>query len=157
MKQTLTQDNNPAKTIHTPYSQGKTDVFGENTGRQCVPMSLCSLIYLYRSNSICDSGDLVNIMNLGNQLYSTLSRLSRQMYLLHEELPTMVSVEDYNYSIECSQSYTGNRHLPVMNESVPFVMPLDSALQQLQEEAFHSYLVTFEYNTVSIFVKFMND
>ena len=145
--------NNPAKTIHAPYSQGNTDIFGENAGRQCVPMSLCSLIYLYRNNSICDSGDLANIMKLGNQLYSTLSRLSRQMYLLLEELPTMVSIEDYNYSIEGSQSYTGNLHLPVMDESVPFVMPLDSALQQLQQEGFHSNLVTIEYNTVSIFIE----
>ena len=47
----------------------------------------------------------------------------------------------------------GNRHLPVMNESVLFVMPLDSALQQLQQEAFHSYLVTIECNTVSIFIE----
>ena len=61
----------------------------------------------------------------------------------------MVSVEDYNYSTECSQSYTSNLHLPVMNESVPFVMPLDSTLQQ----AFHSYLITIEYNTVSIFIQ----
>ena len=90
-------------------------------------------------------------MNLGNQLYSSLSRLSRQMYLLLEELPTMVTVEDYDYSIELSPSYTGNLYLPAMNESVPFVMPLDSALQQLQQEAFHSFLLTIEYNTVSIF------
>ena len=75
------------------------------------------------------------------------------MYLLLEELLTMVTVEDYDYSIELSPSYTGNLHLPVMimNESVPFVMPLDSALQQLQQEAFHSFLLTIEYNIVSIF------
>ena len=89
-------------------------------------------------------------MNLGNQLYSSLSRLSRQMYLLLDELHTVVTVEDYDYSIELSQSYTGNLHLPVMNESVPFLMPLDSALEQLQQEAFHSFLLTIEYNTVSI-------
>ena len=63
----------------------------------------------------------------------------------------MVTVEDYDYSIELSPSYTGNLYLPAMNESVPFVMPLDSALQQLQQEAFHSFLLTIEYNTVSIF------
>ena len=143
--------NNPSRTIHAPYSRGNTDIFGENAGRQCVPMSLCSLIYLYRNNSIYDSNDLVNIMNLGNQLYSSLSRLSRQMYLLLEELPTMVTVEDYDYSIELNPSYTGNLHLPVINESVPFVIPLGCALQQLQQEAFHSFLLTIEYNTVSIF------
>ena len=145
--------NNSAKTIHAPYSQGNIDIFGEDAGRQCVPMSLCSLIYLYRNNSICDSSDLVNIINLGNQLYSTLSRLSRQMYLLLDKLPTMITVDDTDYSLELSQSYTGNLHLPVMNESVPFVMPLDSALEQLQQEAFHSFLLTIEYNTVSIFTE----
>ena len=89
-------------------------------------------------------------MNLGNQLYSTLSRLSRQMYLLLEELPTMVTVEDTDHLIEFSQSYNGNLPLPVMNEIVPFVMPLDSALQQLQQETFHLFLLTIEYNTASI-------
>ena len=37
-----------------------------------------------------------------------------------------------------------------MNESVPFVMPLDSALEQLQQEAFYSFLLTIEYSTISI-------
>ena len=145
--------NNPSKTIHAPYSQGNVDIFGENAGRQCVPMSLCSLIYFYCSSSICDSSDLVSIMNLGNQLYSTLSRLSKQMYFLLDELPTVITVEDTDYSIELSQSYTGNLHLPLMNESVQFVMPLDSALEQLQQEAFDSFLLTIEYNTVSIFIE----
>ena len=139
--------NNSVKTVHAAYSQGNTEIFGENAGHQCVPMSLRSLIYLYRNNSICVSSDLFNIMNLGNQLYSTLSRLSRQMYLLLEELPTMVTVEDTDHLIEFSQSYNGNLHLPVMNEFVPFVMPLDSALQQ---ETFHLFLLTIEYNTASI-------
>ena len=105
--------NNPVKTFHAPYSKGNTEIFGENAGRQCVPMSLCSLICWYHNNSICVSSDLVNIMNLGNQLYSTLSRLSRQMYLLLEELPSIVTVEDTDYSIELSQSYDGNLHLKV--------------------------------------------
>ncbi len=86
--------NNPMRTIHAPYSQGSVDIFGENAGRQCVPMSLCSLIYVCRNNSVLEASDLVNIMNLGNQLYSALSRLSKQRYLLLEELPTMVTVED---------------------------------------------------------------
>ena len=30
-------------------------------------------------------------------------------------------------------------------------MPLDSALEQLQQEAFYSFLLTIEYNTISIF------
>ena len=62
----------------------------------------------------------------------------------------MVTIEDTDYSIELSQSYNGNLHLPVMHESALFVMPLDSALQQLQQETFHLFLLTIEYNTVSI-------
>ena len=75
------------------------------------------------------------------------------MYLLLDELPTVITVEDTDYSIELSQSYTGNLHLPLMNESVQFVMPLDSALEQLQQDAFDSFLLTIEYNTVSIFIE----
>ena len=143
--------NNPMRTIHAPYNQGSVDIFGENAGRQCVPMSLCSLIYVYWNNSVLEASDLVNIMNLGNQLYSALSRLSKQRYLLLEELPTMVTVQDSDYSLEFSQSYTGNLHVSVVNDNVPFVMPLDSALERLQQEMFSLFLLTVECNTVSIF------
>ena len=73
---------NPCKTIQAPYSQGNVDVFGENAGRQCVAISLCSLIYVHGNGSILDTSALLNIMNLGNELYSMLSRISRQSYLL---------------------------------------------------------------------------
>ena len=75
------------------------------------------------------------------------------MYLLLEELPTMITVEDTDYSIELSQSYTGNLHFRVMNESVPFVMALNFPVLQLQQEAFNSFFFTIEYNTVSIFTE----
>jgi hypothetical protein len=80
----------PSKTICAPYSQGNFDMFGENAGQQCVPMSLCSLIYNSSNNSITSSRELIEIMNIGKQLYSALSALSRQTYLLLTELPTMV-------------------------------------------------------------------
>ena len=35
----------PSKTITAPYSQANELVFGQNSGQQCVAMSLCSLIY----------------------------------------------------------------------------------------------------------------
>ena len=72
------------RTIQAPYSQGNVEVFGENAGTQCVAMSLTSLIYNYR-RSISSSMDLVNIMSIGNELYSGLSRLSRQTFLLFTE------------------------------------------------------------------------
>ena len=103
-------------------------------------MSLYSLIHTHNNGSVTDSSALVEIMNLGNELYSMLSRLSRQHYLLLTELPTMLTIKDTDYSLECSDSYTGNVHsnVPIMN--CPFVMPLNSALERLKHEQFNSFL-----------------
>ena len=72
---------NSTKTIQAPYSQDNVAMFGLNAGTQCVAMSFASLIYNKR-NRVVSSVDLVNIMNIGNELYSGLSSLSRQSYLL---------------------------------------------------------------------------
>ena len=61
----------PSKTIVAPYSQGNVAVFGHNAGRQCVAMSLSALVFNH-TNFICLSEDLFEIMNAGNNLYSTL-------------------------------------------------------------------------------------
>ena len=124
--------------------KGSVDIFSENAGRQFMQPDLC------HNNSVLEACDLVNVMNLGNQLYSALSRLSKQIYLLLEELLTMVTVEDNDYSLEFSQSYTRNIHIPVVNDNVPLVMPLHSALEvQLQRETFGLFLLSTL--TVSIF------
>ena len=110
-------------------------------------ISLCSLIYVHGNGSILDTSALVNIMNLGNELYSMLSRMSRQSYLLLTELPTMVYYlrnypQWYSYSFEFSESYTATVifiSLYTASESIPFVMPLDSALEQLRQETFHLF------------------
>jgi hypothetical protein len=72
----------PSKTVHAPYSQGNIAVFGQTAGKQCVPMSLCALIYKFCKASITNPADLIQIMNIGNELYSVLSRLLGQSYLL---------------------------------------------------------------------------
>ena len=64
------------KTIVAPHSQGKELVFGQNAGQQCVAMSLCSLIY-NETQGISAVNDLIQIMNIGNQLHSSLSRSVR--------------------------------------------------------------------------------
>ena len=53
----------PNKTIVTPYSQGNKLVFGQNAGQQCVAMS-CN-----KTQGISSANDLIQIMNIGNQLY----------------------------------------------------------------------------------------
>ena len=47
-------------------------------------------------------------MNIGNQLYSSLSQLARQAYLMQWELPTALNVFDTDYQLESLifESYT---------------------------------------------------
>ena len=71
----------PSKTINAPYGQGNVVVFAQNTGQQCVAMSLCALIY-HNMKGIGNPDDLKQIMHIGNQLYSSLLKLSRQSFLL---------------------------------------------------------------------------
>ena len=78
------------KTIHALYCQGNVSVFRENAGQQCVAMSLCALLYskIRRVTSV----DLIQIVIVGNQIYSSLSLLARQSVLMLTELPGMVTV-----------------------------------------------------------------
>ena len=98
-----------SKTIAAPYGQGNELVFGQNAGQQCVAMSLCSLLYNTRQ-SISSARDLINIMNIGNQLYSSFSQLARQSYLMQTELPIMLNVFQTDYQLEYSDSYSGTVH-----------------------------------------------
>ena len=77
----------PRKKIMAPYSQANELVFGQ----KCVTMSLCSLIY-NNKQGINSANDLVSIMNIGNQLYSSLSQLTKQSFLMQTELPTLINV-----------------------------------------------------------------
>ena len=70
----------PSKTISVPCSQGNELVFGQNSGEQCVAMSLCSLIYNSKQG-IHSATDLMEVMDIRNQLYSGLSQFVRQSFL----------------------------------------------------------------------------
>ena len=79
------------KTIHAPYCQGNVVVFGENAEQQCVAMSLCALIYS-KIRKITSVHDMIQIMTVGSQLYSSLPLLARQSMLILTELPEMFTV-----------------------------------------------------------------
>ena len=89
---------NPTRTIQAPYSQDNV-LFGLNAGTQCVAMSLTSLIFAYRNNGISSPMDLVKIMNIGNELYGSLSKLSGQTFLMLTEVPEMVSIFNTTYQL----------------------------------------------------------
>ncbi len=109
----------PSKTVHAPYSQDFIGVFGPNAGQQCVAMSLCSLLYKYSKGSMKYSADLIMIMDIGNELYSMLRRLTGQIYLLLTELPEKLTVQDTNYELHFSESYTGQLHTLTLNHDNP--------------------------------------
>ena len=78
------------KTIHVPYCQGNVVVFGEDARQKCVALSLCALIYR-KIRRITSVDDMIQIMTVRNQLYSSRSLLARQSMLMLTELPEMVT------------------------------------------------------------------
>ena len=110
-----------AKKIHTPYCQGNVVVFGENAGQQCVAMSLSALIY--SKIKIASVDDMIQIMTVGYQLYSSLSLLTRQSMLMLTKLPGMVTMfEWFLQLIKCSESCTWNMHGDVRIEGYHYCL-----------------------------------
>ena len=72
-------------------------------------MSLCALIYS-KIRRITSVDDMIQIMIVGNQLYSGLSLLKRQSLLMLTELPGMVTVFKLFFLLEYSESYTCNMY-----------------------------------------------
>ena len=89
----------------------------------CTHEFMCFDIYTYTETSITGPEDLTVIMGIGNELYSALSRLSKQSNLLLTELPDMVIVIDTDYQLEVSESYTDNLHAVSVDGNVPYVTP----------------------------------
>ena len=55
---------------------------------------------------IGNPNDLKQTMLIGSQLYSSLSQLSRQSFLLLTDLPSMLTVLEEDYQLEYSESYS---------------------------------------------------
>ena len=142
---------NSIKTIAAPYSQANQQVFGQNAGQQCIAMSLCSLIYSSYKQEINSSYDLVAIMSLGNQLYSSLSRLASQTYLLQTELPTMLSVFEANYQLQYSESYTGTVHQETTIEGYQYCTSLQTAFASLISQDYNNFILTVGCIGVAIY------
>ena len=92
------------KTNSCSIRSRKRCVIGGNAGRQCVAMSLCALVYS-KKRKITSFDDIIQIMIVGNQLYSSLSLLKRHfnsqsMLMLLTELPGMVTVFERFFQLE---------------------------------------------------------
>ena len=71
---------------------------------------------------------LIQIMTVGNQLYSNLSLLARQSMLMLTDLPEMVTVFERFFQLEYSESYTCNMHGDARIEEYHYRMPLETLL-----------------------------
>ena len=84
----------PTRTICADYSQGNEALFGENTSKQCVAMSLTAIIYNHIEDiNLWTSSTLNNILTIGNDFYTSI-RCSVQTndYLLLTDVPCIVSI-----------------------------------------------------------------
>ena len=112
-------------------------------------MSLCSLIY-NDAQGISSANDLIQIMNIGNQLYSSLSRLARQAYLMQSELPTALNVFDTDYQLEYSESYSGTVHQEIAIEGYQYCTSLPRAFESLIFESYTNFILTVGCITVIV-------
>ena len=132
---------NSTKTIQAPYSQDNVAMFGLNAGTQC-----------NKRNGIVSSMDLVNIMNIGNELYSGLSSLSRQSYLLLTEVREMIIVFNINYQLQYSPSHTGNIHSTCCEaQDFNYCVSFADAVQALLGQNYNSFLLTILSATVGLY------
>ena len=142
----------PSKTIHAPYSQGNSLVFGSNAGKQCVAMSLIAMLFDF-NRSIRSSSDLGEIMNVGNELYTRLSQSAGQDLLMLTELPEVLCLRDTMYRLIYSDSYFGNVHNFSDCPIEAHCLPLIEAFELLLRENFTSFILTITTCTVAILVK----
>ena len=142
----------PSKTIHAPYSQGNSFVFGSNAGKRCVAMSLIAILFDF-IYSIRSSSDLKEIMNVGNELYTRLSQSAGQDLLMLTELPEVLCLRDTMYRLKYSDSYFGNVHNFSDCTIKAHCVPLIEAFELLLRDYFTSFILTITTCTVAILVK----
>ena len=81
-------------------------------------------------------------MNIGNQLYSSLSQLDKHSYLMQTELPTMLNVLDTNYHLQFSESCTGTVRLETAIEGYQYCTSLQIAFESLLYQKFTTFILT---------------
>ena len=104
-----------------------------------------------KRNGIVSSMDLVNIMNIGNELYSGLSSLSSQSYLLLTDVPEMIIVFNINYQLQYSPSYTGTIHGTCEVQDFNYCVSFANAMQALLGQNYNSFLLTVLSTTVGFY------
>ncbi len=128
-------------------------MFGSNAGKQCVAMSLCSIVYnKIKSVNIWDSSIMNKILNYGNILHSVVSQSIDKDFLLLTDLPDMVDISSDAYHLEYSESFS---RAFLMTENFDAYVTLDHAFNEIFFSSnYKSCLLTIGVNTVAIFMPF---
>ena len=98
------------KTVHADFNESNQSMFGLNAGKQCVAMSLCSIVYNeIKSVDIWDKSVMNQILVYGNNLYSVISQSINKDFLLLTDVPELVDIDNdtfhLEYSVNLSQEY----------------------------------------------------
>ena len=108
LKKTLDLLYDPSKTICADFSQDNRRLFKHNADKQCVGMSLTSILHSKVKNvNEWDSSFLNLILCSGNNLYSNISNSVGKEYLLLSEVPEYVSLSSQIFHLAYSASFGG--------------------------------------------------
>ena len=90
-------------------------------------MRSCDLIY-NKIRGITSVDDMIQLMTVGNLLYTSLLLLARQSMFMLTELQEMGTVFEQFFQLEYSESYTCNMHSDTRIEGYHHCMPLETLL-----------------------------
>ena len=107
----------------------------------CFKISLCSLFY-NNTQGISSANDLIQKMDIGNQLYSSLSWLARQACLMQSELPTALNVFVVDHQLEDSESCSCTVHQEIAIGGYQFCRSLQRAFEALISESYTNFILT---------------
>ena len=140
-------------TVHADFHQGNELMFGSSAGKQCVAMSLCSIVYNeIKSVNIWEPSIMNQILYYGNNLYSVVSQSLNQDFLLLNEVPELVDTENDTFHLQYSESFSGALFMTVNND--PYVT-LEHAFKEIFFTTnYKSCLLTIGMNTVAIIMPF---
>ncbi|RMX39560.1 hypothetical protein pdam_00006107 [Pocillopora damicornis] len=90
-------------------------------------------------------------MNIGIELYSGLSSLSQQSYLLLTDVPEMIIVFNTNYQLQYSPSYTDTIHGTYEVQDFNYCKSFANAMQALLGQNYNFFLLRVLSTTVGFY------
>ncbi len=101
------------------------------------------------------ANDLIQIMNIGNMLRSSLSQLTRPAFLMESELPTLLNTFDIDYRLEYSETCATVGHYCRAKmcaiEGHQNCTSLQGAFESLMPDNYTNFILTIGCTGVAIY------